>query len=104
MGRTRKHFTALAAFIIMHRRRRRARLRMRKVLVKRRWWVRPWLQRHDEQGYFNNLMVELVQEDTDSFKDFARMFPGQFAQLMDTDFLARDQSVCLPAHLSKSQP
>ncbi len=47
----------------------------RKALVRRRWWVRPWIQRHDQLGYFNNLMVELAKEDTDSFKDFSRTFP-----------------------------
>ena len=34
---------------------------------RRRWWVRPWIARRMERGIYDRLLIELRNEDTESF-------------------------------------
>ncbi len=46
-------------------------------------WVRPWLERRVELGQYACLMEELQVEDVRSFKNFLRMDPAMFQELVD---------------------
>jgi hypothetical protein len=46
-------------------------------------WVRPWITLRVEQGYYDNLMVELENEDPTAFKNLMRMEPAMFIELRD---------------------
>ena len=59
-----------------HIRRRRRRRR------RRQFWVRPWIGRRVEFGMYDQLMVELRNEDQKSFKNFLRMPPQMFDELL----------------------
>ena len=48
----------------------------------RRWWVRQWIGRRDEMGYYHQLMRELEAEDPESFINFTRMTPQMFKYLL----------------------
>ena len=37
---------------------------------RRRWWVRPWIARRMELGIYDRLLIELRNEDTESFTNF----------------------------------
>ena len=37
---------------------------------RRRWWVRPWIARRMELGTYDRLLIELRNEDTESFTNF----------------------------------
>ncbi len=62
--------------IRVNRRRRRRGQRRRHV------WVRPWIGRRREFGLYDQLMVELRNEDQASFKNFMRMSPDMFDELL----------------------
>lgn len=47
----------------------------------KRWWVRPWLLRRPLHGQFEQLMVELREEDVGAFRNFVRMEPAMFQEL-----------------------
>ena len=51
----------------------------------RRWWCRPWLNttRRRNFGQYDQLMSELRAEDTQSFRNFLRMPPEMFDELLD---------------------
>ena len=49
---------------------------------RRRFWVRTWLLRRPEYGQYENLMKELEMEDTSGFKNFLRMEPAMFYELL----------------------
>ena len=49
---------------------------------RRRFWVRTWLLRRPEYGQYENLMKELEMEDTSGFKNFLRMEPAMFYELV----------------------
>lgn len=57
-------------------RRRRRRRKRREV------WVRPWIGRRRQFGLYDQLMVELRIEDQRSFKNFLRMPPEMFDELL----------------------
>jgi hypothetical protein len=57
-------------------RRRRKRRRRREV------WVRPWIGRQRQFGLYDQLLVELRNEDQRSFKNFMRMPPEMFDDLL----------------------
>ena len=65
----------LFANLQRHRRRRRP----------RRWWCRPWLstRRREKYGLYDQLMVELRREDTETFRNFMRMPPEMFDEILD---------------------
>ena len=49
----------------------------------RRHWVRPWITRRPHFGLFDQLMVELRNEDQASFTNFMRMPPAMFDELLN---------------------
>ena len=46
------------------------------------FWVRSWLQRRTLYGQYEKLMSELCLEDPQSFKNFLRMEPHVFEELL----------------------
>ena len=44
-------------------------------------WVRPWLRRWEQFGWYENLKVELQNEDAREFKNMLRMEPAMFHEL-----------------------
>ena len=63
---------------VLRRNRRRRRRRQRRVE-----WVRPWIARRPDLGVYDRLMVELRAEDPTSFKNFLRMPPEMFDELLE---------------------
>lgn len=61
--------------IVLEQRRRRRR--------RRRMWVRQWLQRRGIHGQYERLMRELSDEDMAGFRNFIRMEPLMFHELLD---------------------
>ncbi|XP_053380248.1 putative nuclease HARBI1 [Mercenaria mercenaria] len=61
--------------IAVHRRRRRR---------QRRWWTRPWLtqERRLQFGQYSTILAELREGDTSSFKNYMRMTPEMFDELL----------------------
>ena len=57
----------------------RRRLRRRR----RRYWVRPWISRRDEFGFYGRLMRELEAESEADFKNLMRMEPAMFRELLE---------------------
>ena len=55
----------------------------RRRRVKRRTtWIRPWIGRRREFGMYDQLMVELRNEDTASFKNFLRMPTDMYDEIV----------------------
>src|SRR5699024_6454894 len=50
---------------------------------RRRWWVKPWIQRREQLGASTRLLVELAQEDPDSYRNHLRMSEAQFDFLLE---------------------
>ena len=50
---------------------------------KRRVWVRPWLIRRPDLSQYERLMRELELEDAAAFKNFVRMDPPMFWELVE---------------------
>ncbi|XP_062592427.1 putative nuclease HARBI1 [Saccostrea cucullata] len=50
---------------------------------RRRYWIRPWITRRTQYGHFDRLMKELETEDVLSFKNFLRVEPDMFRELVD---------------------
>ncbi|CAC5416262.1 unnamed protein product [Mytilus coruscus] len=57
-----------------------AKRRTKKV---KRNWTKPWLTRRADLGVCQTLLKELSNEDSDSFRNFLRVSPQQFAYLLD---------------------
>ncbi|XP_041366976.1 putative nuclease HARBI1 [Gigantopelta aegis] len=51
---------------------------------RRRYWVREWLIRRPLYGMYEKLMGELEREDVAGFRNFIRMEPAQFYELLQT--------------------
>jgi hypothetical protein len=49
---------------------------------RRRMWVRPWLLRRPLYGQYEKLMAELTAEDVTGFKNFMRMEPDLFHEVL----------------------
>ena len=49
---------------------------------RKRWWVRPWILRRPLFGQYEQLMVELENEDVQSFVNFTRFDPETFRELL----------------------
>jgi hypothetical protein len=62
--------------MLARRRRRRRRRQVRNI------WVREWILRRPEQGLYDQLMVELRNEDPRSFQNFMRMPPDMFDEIV----------------------
>ncbi|XP_054763663.2 uncharacterized protein LOC129270291 [Lytechinus pictus] len=56
--------------------------RWRKEKSQRRYWVRPWIGRRRQFGLYDQLLVELRNEDQAAFKNFMRMPPEMFDELL----------------------
>ena len=56
--------------------------RRRKRRGRRRFWVRPWIGRRLQFGMYDQLLVELRNEDQAYFKNFMRMPPEMFDELL----------------------
>ena len=56
--------------------------RRRKRRGRRRFWVRPWIGRRRQFGLYDQLLMELRNEDQASFKNFMRMPPEMFDELL----------------------
>ncbi len=63
---------------VLQRQRRVQRRRRRRTV-----WVRPWLERRVELGQYTRLLEELRVEDVRAFKNFLRMDPDMFHELLD---------------------
>ena len=57
-------------------------LRKRRRRRGRRWWVRPWVKRRVRLGQYRRLMVELEHEDTAAFRNFLRVEPAMYHELV----------------------
>ena len=64
---------AIVVYIISRRRRRR---RNRKL------WIRPWIKNRPAQGAYENLLRELRLEDRCGYRNFIRMDPCSFDELL----------------------
>ena len=47
-------------------------------------WVRPWLARREEGGFYHQLLSEISLEDTAAFHELLRVTKTQFHVLVDT--------------------
>ena len=56
--------------------------RRRRQRCRRRWWIKPYLQRRPLFGQYENLMVELYRESREDYKTFIRIKPGQFQEFV----------------------
>ena len=56
--------------------------RRRKKRGHQRFWVRPWIGRRLQGVLYDQLLVELRNEDQTSFKNFMRMPPEMFDELL----------------------
>ena len=54
----------------------------RKRCERRRYWVRPWIARRRQFGLYDQLMVELRNDDHEAFINFLRMPPAMFDELL----------------------
>ena len=68
-------YGALAVVLIQKEEKRRKR--------RRTYWVRPWLIRRPLYGQFEKLMAELQVEDVASFRNFLRVSPEFFQELLE---------------------
>lgn len=50
---------------------------------KRRWWVRPWIQRRAELGASSMLLKELREEDPETYRNTMRMPNSKFDELLE---------------------
>lgn len=76
---------AAAALIVVRRlrRKRAARAAAPKTAKARSCWVKPWLLRRTQFGQYERLMVELAAEDRTAFRNFLRVDPELFQELLD---------------------
>lgn len=56
---------------------------IKRRLTKRRWWVRPVNRLRNAQGFYHNLVQELLQNDHEEFFGLYRMWPEQFNLLVN---------------------
>ena len=84
------HFNILcgvAAIVIVEEeeqaRRRRRKREEQATRRRRRWWVRPWLARRPIYGHYEQLMNELLRENHTDFKNFLRVEPEMFFELVE---------------------
>jgi len=57
--------------------------RLRNDRRKKSVWVREWLMNRDKYGMYEKLMKHLKQGDVKSFRNFVRMDPGIFNQMVE---------------------
>ncbi|KAG0706164.1 hypothetical protein GWK47_031885 [Chionoecetes opilio] len=61
----------------------RGRRRWRRGQRKRQFWTRAWILRRRQFGLCDQLMVELRREDPKSFRNFMRMPPEMFDEILE---------------------
>ena len=49
---------------------------------KRRWWVKPWIQRRRLYGQYDTLFQELDRESRGDYLSYVRMDRNMFAELL----------------------
>jgi len=59
------------------------RRRNRRNARRRRFWVRPWLLRRPTRGHYDQLLEELQSEDRQSYKNFLRVSPAMFREILE---------------------
>ena len=64
-------------------RRRRRMEEERRERSKRKIWVRTWLLRRPEHGFYESLLQELAREDPAGFQNFLRVKPELFLELLE---------------------
>ena len=72
----------LAAIAVLYVRRANRRRRPRQR-VRRTFWVKPWLLRRPIFGQYEHLLQELNREDVRSFKNFLRIPPELFHEMVE---------------------
>ena len=83
------HFNILcgvAAIVIVEEEEKARRRRQRQEEAtrrRRRWWVQPWLARRPIYGHYEQLMNELLRENHTDFKNFLRVEPEMFFELVE---------------------
>ena len=55
----------------------------RKILKRRRRWIRPYLRRRAFQGHYNNLIHELSLEDQPLYRNFLRLKEDLFNEIVE---------------------
>ena len=71
--------TNLAVALLLHKM-----LKKKKRKAKKKsYWTRPWLLRRPMYGQYEKLMKELENEDVASFKNFMRVDPALFSELLE---------------------
>ena len=55
----------------------------RATLRPRRLWARPWLLRRPKLGLHEQLLQELNREDTKTFRNYLRMTPELFHEMVE---------------------
>jgi len=58
-------------------------VKRKRAKQKRRWWVRPVNKLRNAQGFYHNLVQELLQSDHEEFFGLYRMWPEQFSLLIN---------------------
>ncbi|CAL1672465.1 unnamed protein product [Lasius platythorax] len=53
-----------------------------KRTTQRRWWIRPVNRLRNAQGFYHNIVQELLQNDNEEFFGLYRMWPEQFKLLV----------------------
>ena len=56
--------------------------RQRQLRGRRRWWVRPWIERRRLFGQFDTLFKELERESHGDYMSYIRMDPNLFGELL----------------------
>ena len=56
--------------------------RQRQMRGRRRWWVRPWIERRRLFGQFDTLFKELERESHGDYMSYIRMDPNLFGELL----------------------
>ena len=46
-------------------------------------WVKPWLQRRQSRGFYDQLVSKLRIEEEDIYKNYLRMKPEHFDEILD---------------------
>ena len=54
-------------------------------LRRKRGKTRAWIRRRDEKGFFNNIVRELMLEDTVAYREMMRMSYSDFSQILSHD-------------------
>ena len=68
---------------------------------KRSAWVKPWLLKRDQLGFYDNLLQEFRLEDAELYKNYLRMSVDNFNEILT---LVKDDLTKQNTHLRESIP